>query len=91
MYGKISYTITNQDNAYTLIKIRLFKNHKFISQTYDLGCNVENTGTYKLTANKLTLMFNEEKSEYLESRYQLKNNVLISLASENDTLIMNKN
>ncbi|WP_066633799.1 hypothetical protein [Labilibacter marinus] len=91
IYGKTLHTITNQDDAYTLIKIRMFKNHKFISETYDMSCNVENTGTYKLTDNELTLKFNGEKSEYLESRYRLKNDTLISLESENYKLIMNKN
>ena len=91
VYGKTLHTITNQDNAYTLIKIRLFKNHKFISETYDLSCNIENIGTYELTKNELTLKFNGAKSEYLETRYQIKKDTLKSLDHENEILIMNKN
>ena len=91
IYGRTMYTITNQDNAYTLIKIRLFKNHKFISVTYNLSCNIENIGAYKLTDNELTLTFEGEKSEYLETRYGLKNDTLKSLDNENEILIMNKN
>lgn len=91
VYGKTLYTITNQEDAYALIDIRLFKNQKFISVTYDLCCNVENTGTYKLTENQLTLSFNGEKSEYLETRYEIRNDTLISLDNTNEILIMKKN
>ncbi len=91
IYGKPLQTVTNQENAYTLIKIRLFKNHKFISETYNLSCNIENTGTYKLTDNELSLKFNGEKSEYLETRYRLKNDTLKSIDDQNEILIMNKN
>jgi len=91
LYGKTMYTITNQDNAYTLIKLRLFDDYKFISVTYNLSCNVENIGTYKLTDNELTLTFEGEKSEYLETRYRLKNDTLKSLDNKNEILVINKN
>ena len=90
LYGKTMYTITNQDNAYTLIKLRLFDDYKFISVTYNLSCNVENIGTYKLTDNELTLTFEGEKSEYLETRYRLKNDTLKSLDNKNEILVINK-
>ena len=59
--------------------------------TYNLSCNIENIGTYKLTDNELTLSFKGEKSEYLETRYELKNDTLKSLNNKNEILIMNKN
>ncbi len=90
-YGKVLYTITNTNNAYTIIKLRLFQNKKFISETYDMCYNVENTGTYVLTDNELMLEFKEDKSQYLETQYRLKGDSLKSINSENETLIWNRN
>ena len=90
VYGEIIHKISNQDDAYTLIKIRLFENNRFISETYNLSCNIENIGTYKLTGDKLTLVFEGEKSEYLDTHYQLNNDTLKSYNNEYKDLIIKK-
>lgn len=72
--------------------MRLFKNNKFISETYDLSCNIENIGTYVLAENELVLTFKNKKSEYLGTKYSLKNDTLRCVDCSNERiLIMNKN
>ncbi len=75
----INYGIVNQNYVHdemALIYMKLYKNGKFISSTYDGGCQIENTGTYEINNKEMILSFNDEKSEYLGTRYTLNNSFL---------------
>ena len=69
-YGKEKNVIESESPIF--IKIQLFENGKFFAYTYDISCESENTGTYNLTNNKLTLNYTNEKSKYLETEYKIE-------------------
>lgn len=87
-YGEEVHHISNLSDAYVLIDVRLFENGTFISSTYDASCNRENTGTYDLNANQLNLKFDNVKSEYLETRYAIHHDTLVSESGDNEKLII---
>jgi glucan phosphoethanolaminetransferase (alkaline phosphatase superfamily) len=78
-YGKEKHKIENTENYNQLIEIKLYENGKFYSWTYDMSCQIENIGTYKLNENKITLEFENEnaKSEYLGTEYLIENDKVI--------------
>ena len=71
-YGKPINIIKGTEPV--IVKIQLYKNGKFFAYTYDAACEIENTGTYSLSDNILTLNFKEEKSKYLGTTYKIENN-----------------
>lgn len=92
LYGKVSHIITNENGEFPYIKVRLYRNKKFISETYDVSCNIETKGTYELADNELILHFKGEKSSYLETKYKIINDTLTCIDCENEIrLILNKN
>ncbi|WP_430413183.1 hypothetical protein [Kordia sp.] len=76
-YGKEKHKIENTENYNQLIEVKLYENGKFYSWTYDMGCQLENIGTYKLNGNKITLEFGNEKSEYLGTEYLIENDKVV--------------
>lgn len=80
-YGEGKFLIERDDRIY--VKIKLYNNGDFFAYTYDLSCESENIGIYKLKGNILTLEFKNEKSEYLGTKYQIENNLVNCLDCKN--------
>ncbi len=78
-YGNEKHIIKNTDIYETLVEIKLYENGKFYAWTYDMGCQLENVGTYIMKENKLTLIFESEKSKYLGTQFLIKNDVVLCL------------
>ena len=71
-FGKEKFLLESNESIF--IKIQLFENGKFFAYTYDISCEIENYGTYKISNNKLNLNFKNKKSEYLGTEYIINNN-----------------
>ncbi len=92
LYGKVLYTITNEDDAYTVVTIRLFENKRFISETHAVGGYSENYGTYDITDKELNFKFKRLDFNHLETRYRLSNDILYCNNGKSEIkLILNKN
>lgn len=70
-YGKEKISLTSNPNSGVHIKLKLYKNGKFYSYTYDISCEEENIGTYTILDYELKLEFKDEKSEFLGTRYKI--------------------
>ncbi len=66
----------NEKYATASIKIRLFENGKFLSETYDAHLNNENIGNYTFKNGNLILDFVNEKSEYIGTEFKMINDTL---------------
>ena len=90
VYGKEIFVIENQEEGFELIKLRLYENNRFFSWTYDMSCQIENIGTYRLEKGKMVLSFENEKSDYLGTEYLFKDDSLICVKGcqyKNDLVI----
>lgn len=81
-YGKEKSIIEGQNPIN--IKIQLFENGKFFAYTYDISCESESIGTYKLTNNLLKLKYKNKKSDYLGTEYRIENGNVNCLDCENN-------
>jgi hypothetical protein len=66
----------NEKYATATMKIRLFENGKFLSETYDAHLNNENIGNYTFENGNLNLDFHNEKSEYMGTEFKMINDTL---------------
>jgi len=76
-YGNEKYLIGAKNNDSISANIKLYDNHKFISEIYSKSCLIETIGGYEITKEKLILHFNNKQCKYLGKYYQIKHNVLI--------------
>lgn len=90
-YGNEKYVIERAKESFELIDLKLYENKRFHSWTFDMGCQVGNVGTYTITDKRLTLKFEDVKSEYLGTRYQIENNNIKCLDCDNDLIFKIKN
>jgi hypothetical protein len=68
-YGNEKYVLENQEESFEQIKLKLYENEKFFSWTYDMGCQIENTGTYTFEKGRIVLSFDNKKSDYIGTEY----------------------
>ncbi|PQJ65918.1 hypothetical protein [Polaribacter butkevichii] len=80
-YGKQKIVI--ESNSFPLIKLELYESGRFFSNTLGIGCETENIGTFSLNNNVLKLNYNNEKSEYLGTKYKIENKNVICLDCKN--------
>ncbi|RKN83235.1 hypothetical protein [Ulvibacterium marinum] len=78
---KLSFNRINKNEKYATatIKIRLFNNGRFLSETYDAHLNNENMGNYTFENGNLSLDFHNEKPEYMGTELKIINDTLSCL------------
>ncbi|WP_298419978.1 hypothetical protein [uncultured Kordia sp.] len=88
-YNQEKYSFESTENSFQFIEIKLYENGKFYAQTYDMSCQMEHIGTYTIQENEITILFKNQKSKYIGTKYLMKNTTLVCLNNCNNTIEMN--
>lgn len=91
-YSVEKYTIESTQESFQLATIHLYENGKFLGWTYDMSCQKEHVGTYKIAGDELLLSFTNEMPKNLGSVYNIKGNTLTCIkqceAKDNISLVL---
>ena len=84
LFGQEKEQYESTSEAFEMISLKIYKNGKFYARVYDMGCQTEHIGTYKLSKEMLDLKFKNQKPEYLGTEYLIENEMLLCLNCENE-------
>ena len=64
-------SVNENEFDYVWVKLELFKNNKFLCSSSNIELTVENIGKYELTEKSINLIFENEKSDFIGTKFEI--------------------